>query len=288
MHDLLSRIEEKIAAKFSCAKRIFLEFKRRLVEKAPYAFLTLLGFYKKVYGKVASLLRVLYSKVPPLLRRFFALLRESRVVRIALSFYKRVYSKIQLLLHRLFLLFRDNRGIRLMTIELMMGATTYALTKSANAVSWILLLSTIKNMAYDYEKLGVFSLKKTLKYNVILIVLISSLIYKNLMFLQAKVVIGTYLLALNMLLSPFFIRGIDKNPYLALYSKILGVRDLNVLRHINFITGLYTLGLCLMNVWIIKYYEVSWIWFKSALVPILIMLYITVQFILYGQKLEEI
>lgn len=194
-------------------------------------------------------------------------------------------TKLTLLFKRITKLIKNNRSVRVLFIETLVTTLVCTLTSNIVLITFGLLSYLIFKMLWDYRKNRSFSHLKMGSYLLAMLFLLSTIVFHDIKFLQAKIIIASYVFAATILLSPYYM---ELPPHYLIYAGLLGEHSKKTYNQINVVSGLFTLCIFAMNIWIASSFSPPvWLWFKTAITPMMVIAYSVIQFYIWN-KHEQI
>lgn len=189
--------------------------------------------------------------------------------------------KLTLLFKRTIKLLKTNKSLRMLVLETCVTALVYTLTPQIVRIAFGLLIYLVFKMIWDYRQNKTFSQLKMGSYMLAMLFLLSTLIFHDIKFLQAKIIIASYIVAAIILLSPYYM---EMPPHYLIYAGLLGEHSQQTYNQINVVSGLFTLCIFAMNIWISSSFAPPvWLWFKTAITPLMVITYAVIQFYIWNK-----
>jgi intracellular septation protein A len=191
-----------------------------------------------------------------------------------INIFKALFKRLRKLLH-------NNKSLKELALEFFMTGILCCFTSNLTVITTWLISYLVGKMILDYRKNGSFSHTKIGLYLFGMLFLLSTLIFHDIRFIQAKIIAVSYALASMILLSPYYM---ETPHHYFIYASLLGDQTKETYDGINIVTGLYTLCIFALNIWIASNFPSSiWLWFKTAITPLMILAYIFVQFCIWNK-----
>lgn len=169
----------------------------------------------------------------------------------------------------------------MLVLETCVTALVYTLTPQIVRIAFGLLIYLVFKMIWDYRQNKTFSQLKMGSYMLAMLFLLSTLIFHDIKFLQAKIIIASYIVAAIILLSPYYM---EMPPHYLIYAGLLGEHSQQTYNQINVVSGLFTLCIFAMNIWISSSFAPPvWLWFKTAITPLMVITYAVIQFYIWNK-----